>query len=72
MVLVESPFVSHDRGFILKNPNIEVSADIYVIGDFVPGMYYTLAFELGNTAVHCDRKVWGFVCFRLLAPCLLC
>lgn len=61
MILVEVPFVSQYR--IYSKKNTEIRADIYIIRDFVPGMYYTLAFEVGKTAVHYDSKVWGFVVF---------
>lgn len=69
MILVEVPFVSQYR--IYSKKNTEIRADIYIVRDFVPGMYYTLAFEVGKTAVHYDSKVWGLY-FSLPAPCLSC
>lgn len=57
MILVEVPFVSQYR--IYSKKNTEISADIYIVRDFVPGF----AFEVEKTAVHYDSKVWGFVLF---------
>lgn len=43
---------------------------VSIIRDFV---YYSPVFELGNTVVLLnDSKVWGFVCFSLLAAVAEC
>lgn len=73
IILVDSLFFTWYR--IYSKKNIEIRKHISIIGDFVPGLYYTLAFEWGcscSLIASIVSKLWGFVCLSLVAPNLSC